>query len=155
MKVALYCRVSKLDQNPENQEMQLIEYSVRNNFEVYKTYFDKISGAKASRPALNDLLVDARQKQFQAVIIWKVDRLGRSVAHMVQVIQELQNLNIELIITTLGIDTRTPAGKLVLGVLMQIAEFERELIKERINLGLYRRKNNSKTKVILLKMVRK
>lgn len=144
MKVALYCRVSKLDQHAENQEIELKDYSKRNNFEIYKIYIDRISGAKDTRPALNDLMTDARKKRFNAVIVWKVDRLGRSVAHMTQVIQEWQNLGIDLIITTLGIDTRTPTGKLILGILKQIAEFERELIRERILLGLERRKKQGK-----------
>jgi len=151
IRVALYCRVSKLDQHPENQEIELKRYAELNNFEIYDIYIDKISGAKASRPRLNDLLVDARKKQFKAVIIWKVDRLGRSTIHMTQVIQELNNLGIELIITTLGVDTRTASGKLVLGVLMQIAEFERELIRERINLGLNRRKKQLKEKGYFIK----
>jgi len=155
IKVALYCRVSKQDQHPENQEIELNDYAKRNNFEVYKIYIDRISGAKASRPRLNDLLVDARKNQFKAVIVWKVDRLGRNVVHMGQIIQELQNLNIELIVTTLGIDTRTPVGKLVLGVLMQIAEFERELIRERINLGLGRRKKQLKNKGYFIKKGKK
>ena len=144
MTVALYCRVSKLDQHPENQIIELKDYSKRNNFEIYKIYIDKISGAKDTRPALNDLMTDARKKMFNTVLIWKVDRLGRSVAHMSQVIQEWQNLGIDLIITTLGIDTRTPTGKLILGILSQIAEFERELIRERILLGLERRKKQGK-----------
>jgi DNA invertase Pin-like site-specific DNA recombinase len=144
MTVALYCRVSKLDQHPENQEIELKDYAKRNNFEIYKIYIDRISGAKDSRPALNGLMTDARKKLFNAVVIWKVDRLGRSVAHMSQVIQEWQNLGIDLIITTLGIDTRTPTGKLILGILSQIAEFERELIRERILLGLERRKKQGK-----------
>ena len=144
MRVALYIRVSKLDQHPENQEIELKEYANRHNFEIYKIYIDKISGAKDTRPALNGLMTDARKKMFKAVIIWKVDRLGRSVAHMSQVIQEWQNLGIDLIITTLGIDTRTPTGKLILGILSQIAEFERELIRERILLGLERRKKEGK-----------
>ena len=144
MTVALYCRVSKLDQHPENQKIQLKEFAKRNNFEIYDIYIDKISGAKESRPRLNDLMTDARKKMFNAVIIWKVDRLGRSVAHMSQIIQEWQNLGIALIITTLGIDTRTPTGKLILGILSQIAEFERELIRERIHLGLERRKKQGK-----------
>ena len=144
MTVALYCRVSKLDQHPENQKIQLKEFAKRNNFEIYDIYIDKISGAKESRPRLNDLMTDARKKMFNAVIIWKVDRLGRSVAHMSQIIQEWQNLGIALIITTLGIDTRTPTGKLILGILSQIAEFERELIRERILLGLERRKKQGK-----------
>jgi DNA invertase Pin-like site-specific DNA recombinase len=145
-KVALYCRVSTLEQHPENQEIELKDYANRNNFEIYNIYTDKISGAKDSRPALNDLMTDARKKLFKAVLIWKVDRLGRSVAHMTQVIQEWQNLGIDLIITTLAIDTRTPTGKLILGIFSQISEFERELIRERINLGLERRKKELKEK---------
>jgi len=144
IRVALYCRVSKLDQHPENQEIELKDYAKRNNFEIYKVYIDKISGAKDTRPALNDLMMNARKKMFKAVLVWKVDRLGRSVAHMNQVIQEWQNLGIDLIITTLGVDTRTPTGKLILGILSQIAEFERELIRERIILGLERRKKQGK-----------
>jgi DNA invertase Pin-like site-specific DNA recombinase len=150
-KVALYCRVSTRDQNPENQILELKDYAKRNNFEIYNIYTDKISGAKMSRPKLNELLVDARRHKFKAVIIWKVDRLGRSTIHMTQIVQELNNLGIELIITTLGVDTRTPSGKLVLGVLMQIAEFERELIRERINLGLERRKKELKEKGYFIK----
>lgn len=149
--VALYCRVSKLDQHPENQEIELKDYAKRNNFDIYKIYTDRISGAKDSRPALNDFMTDARKKMFKAVLIWKVDRLGRSVAHMTQVIQEWQNLGIDLIITTLGVDTRTPTGKLILGIFSQIAEFERELIRERIQLGLTRRKKELKIKGYFVK----
>jgi len=144
IRVSLYCRVSKLDQHPENQEIELKDYAKRNNFEIYKIYIDKISGAKDTRPALNELMTDARKKMFNAVLIWKVDRLGRNTAHMVQLVQELQNLDIELLITTLGIDTRKPVGKLILGVLSQIAEFEREQIRERIILGLERSKKEGK-----------
>lgn len=140
MKVALYCRVSKLDQHPENQEIELKEYAKARNYEVFDIYVDKVSGAKEIRPRLNDLMNDARKKRFDTVIIWKIDRLGRNVAHLSQIIQEWQNLGISFQITTLGIDTATPTGKLVLGVLMQIAEFERELIRERILLGLERKR---------------
>lgn len=151
IRVALYCRVSTLDQHPENQEIELKEYANRHNFEIYDIYIDQISGAKESRPRLNDLMTDARKKMFKAVLIWKVDRLGRSVAHMTQVIQEWQNLGIDLIITTLGVDTRTPTGKLILGILSQIAEFERELTRERIQLALNQRKKELKTKGYFVK----
>lgn len=140
MKVALYARVSKLDQHPENQEVELRQYAKTHNFEIVDVYEDRISGAKSTRPGLDRLMQDARAGKFKTVICWKIDRLGRSVPHMVQVIQEWRNLGIDLIITTLGFDTSTPTGKLVLGVLMQIAEFERELIRERILLGLERKK---------------
>jgi len=140
MRVAIYARVSKLDQNPENQTQELENYAKTRNYEIFDIYVDRISGAKESRPRLNDLMNDARARRFDAVVIWKIDRLGRNVVHMGQVIQEWENLGIDLIITTLGVDTSQAAGKLVLGVLMQIAEFERALIRERIILGLERKK---------------
>lgn len=140
MRVAIYARVSTLDQNPENQTQELEKYAKTRNYVIYDNYVDKISGAKESRPQLNKLMEDARQGRFEAVIVWKIDRLGRNVVHMGQIIQEWENLGIDLIITTLGVDTSTPTGKLVLGVLMQIAQFERELIRERIILGLKRKK---------------
>jgi len=146
MRVALYVRVSKLDQHPENQEIELRRYAEANNYEIVDIYEDRISGAKDTRPGLDRLMIDARSRKFKAVIIWKVDRLGRSVAHMAQVVQEWRNLGIDFIITTLGVDTSTPAGKLVLGVLMQIAEFERELIRERIQLSINQRKDQLKKK---------
>jgi DNA invertase Pin-like site-specific DNA recombinase len=142
--VAIYIRVSKLDQHPENQEIELKQYAQSRSYDIFDIYEDRISGAKDTRPGLDRLMQDARAGRFKTVIVWKIDRLGRSVAHMVQVIQEWENLGIDFIITTLGVDTRTPVGKLVLGVLMQIAEFERELIKERINLGLARARKQGK-----------
>jgi len=141
---ALYARVSTRDQEPENQLIELRKYAERFDLEVYEEYIDKISGAKENRPGLDRLLQDARQRRFNFVIVWKIDRLGRSVSHMVQVIQELQHLHIDLVITTLGVDTQSPVGKLVLGVLMQIAEFERELIRERVLLGLKRAKRQGR-----------
>jgi len=144
--VAIYIRVSKLDQHPENQELELRQYAKAHNFQIADVYEDRISGAKDTRPGLDRLMQDARAGRFKTVIVWKVDRLGRSVAHMVQVIQEWKNLGIDLIITTLGIDTSTPVGKLALGVLMQISEFERELIRERIQLGLNERKDQLEKK---------
>jgi len=144
MPVALYARVSKLDQHPENQIQELENYAKTRNYEIYDNYVDKISGAKDTRPGLDRLMQDARAGKFKTVIVWKIDRLGRNVVHMGQVIQEWENLGIDLVITTLGVDTSTPTGKLVLGVLMQISQFERELIRERIILGLERKKREYK-----------
>lgn len=144
MKVAIYARTSKSDQKPENQTQELQNYAKTHNYEIVEIYEDRVSGAKATRPGLDRLMQDARAGRFNAVVIWKIDRLGRSVVHMAQVIQEWRNLGVDLIITTLGVDTSTPVGKLVLGVLMQIAEFERELIRERILLGLQRRRRQGK-----------
>ena len=144
MKVAVYCRVSKEDQNPKNQEFELREYANNRDFEIFKVYTDKISGSKDSRPALNDLMMDARSKCFDAILVWKLDRLGRSLQHLIFMIQEWENLNIQFICKTQNIETTNPSGKLIFHIFGAIAEFERELIKERINLGLDRARKQGK-----------
>jgi DNA invertase Pin-like site-specific DNA recombinase len=144
MKVAIYCRVSKEEQNPENQEIELSEYANNRNFEIFKVYTDKISGSKDSRPALNEIMMDARNKCFDGVIVWKLDRLGRSLQHLIQIIQEWSNLNIDFICKTEPIDTTSASGELIFHIFGAIAQFERELIKERINLGLERARKQGK-----------
>ncbi len=144
MNVAIYVRVSKEDQHPENQILELEEFAKDRDFDVYSTYIDKISGSKDSRPALNELLMDARRKKFNAVIVWKLDRLGRSLQHLIQIIQEFENLGIQFICKTQDIDTTKPSGKLIFHIFGAIAEFEREIIRERILLGLERRKKQGK-----------
>lgn len=144
MKVAIYARTSKLDQHPENQLIDLREYSKQQGWEITKEYIDQISGAKESRPALNELMVDSRANLFDTVLIWKLDRLGRSLQHLIQIIQEWQNKDINFICKTQSIDTTTPSGKLIFHIFGAISEFERELIRERILLGLARRKKEGK-----------
>ena len=144
MKVALYCRVSKEEQNPENQELELKDFAKNRDFKIYETYTDKISGAKDSRPALNELMTDARNKYFDAVIVWKLDRLGRSLQHLIQIIQEWKNLNIDFICITEPIDTTSASGELIFHIFGAIAQFERQLITERINLGLERARKQGK-----------
>lgn len=142
--VAIYARVSKEDQHPENQVIELSDYAQSRGFRVYKTYIDRISGSKDSRPALNELMIDAREKRFNAVLVWKLDRLGRSLQHLIQVIQEWENLGIQFICKTQDIDTTKPYGRLIFHIFGAIAEFERELIRERIYLGLERAKKQGK-----------
>ncbi len=145
MKVALYLRVSTSEQTTLNQELELVEYCKRNNYEVFKIYKDEgISGTKTSRPELDLMLQDMREKKFDAVIVWKFDRLGRSTSHLLQVLEELKNKNVRLIATSQNIDTGTPMGKFFFTILSGFAEMEREIIKERINLGLKRAKNEGK-----------
>jgi len=139
MKVAIYVRVSTLDQNPENQKVELLDYIKRfNEYELYKVYEDKVSGAKDSRPQLDQLMQDSRKKLFNHVIFWKVDRLGRNAIHTQTVAEEWKKLGITFTITTLGIDTSTPAGKFIFGIFAQFAEMERALIIERTNLAMNR-----------------
>ena len=136
MKAVLYARVSKLDQNPELQIEVLKEYVESSKYELYKVYQDKISGIKDSRPQLDRLMQDARAKKFNHVVIWKVDRLGRNTLHMLQTVEEWQGLGISFSIVTLNIDTSTPMGRFVFGLLAQVAELERAFIIERTNLAL-------------------
>ena len=128
-KIALYIRVSKLDQDPEIQEKELRKY-VRGE-DVIAVYKDRISGAKDSRPELDRLMRDARKKRFNHVIFWKVDRLGRNAVHTQTIVNEWKKLGISFTISTLDIDTSTPVGKFIFGIFAQFAEMERALIKER------------------------
>lgn len=133
---AIYCRVSTIDQNPMNQENALREYAEREQYDIYKVYTDKTSGSKQSRPALNKLMFDARARKFNVVIVWKLDRLGRSLKHLLQITQEWNKKDIDFVCITQNIDTTNSTGKLVFHILGAIAEFERELISERTKEGL-------------------
>ena len=141
---AIYARVSTLDQHPENQLHELREFAKRNGISIYKEYIDHASGADETRPGLNDLLIDARRNRFDIVLIWKLDRLGRSLQHLIQLSQEFKQLNIELKSSTQDIDTTTPMGKYFYQNMGALAELERELIRERIFLGLDRAKREGK-----------
>jgi DNA invertase Pin-like site-specific DNA recombinase len=144
MKVVIYCRVSTNDQNLDNQILELRDYCKRNSYEIVGEYCDKISGIKTSRPELDKMLQGMRSKKFQAVVVWKFDRLGRSTAHLLQVLEELKNKNIRLIATSQNIDTDTAMGKFFFTILSGFAEMEREIITERINLGLTRAKKEGR-----------
>ena len=135
MKVAIYVRVSKFDQNPENQKRELVDYIKRKpDWELYDIYEDIVSGAKESRPRLNDLMIDARNGLFKHVIFWKVDRLGRNAIHTQTIAEEFKRLGITFTITSLDIDTSTASGKFIFGIFAQFAEMERAMTIERVNL---------------------
>jgi DNA invertase Pin-like site-specific DNA recombinase len=145
MKAGLYLRVSTIDQTTLNQELELIDYCKKNDIDVYKIYKDEgISGTKTNRPQLDLMLQDMRNKLFDVVIVWKFDRLGRNTAHLLQVLEELRNKNIRLIATSQNIDTNTPMGKFFFTILSGFAEMEREMITERIHLGLSRARKEGK-----------
>jgi len=147
MDVVIYVRVSTLDQHPENQLVVLKEYvDRRNDMKLVDVYEDKVSGAKESRPALDRLMKDARKKKFDHVVFWKVDRLGRNAIHTQTVVQEWKKLGISFTITTLDIDTSTPSGEFMFGLMAQYAQMERALIVERTNAGLNRVKRNIEKK---------
>ena len=105
---------------------------------VGRGYQDQVSGAKSSRPGLDRLLQDARNRHLDAVLVLKLDRFGRSLVHCVSTIQELQSLGIRFIATSQGLDTdeSNPAAKLLMHILAAVAQFERELIRERVSAGM-------------------
>jgi DNA invertase Pin-like site-specific DNA recombinase len=145
VRAGLYLRVSTTEQTTLNQEIELKKYCERESMEIYKIYKDEgISGSKTSRPQLDLMLQDMRNKCFEVIVVWKFDRLGRSTSHLLQVLEELKNKNVRLIATSQSIDTSTPMGKFFFTILSGFAEMEREMIRERIKLGLARRKQQGK-----------
>lgn len=137
MKVALYARVSTEEQNARRQVESMRDYAARNGWEIYKEYIDEgVSGAKESRPAFNDLLEDMRQYRFNTVVVTKLDRIGRSLKHIITLFEEFKTKGVNFVATTQNIDTTTSAGKLQLQIMAAFAEFERNIISERTKEGL-------------------
>ena len=143
-KAVIYARVSTDEQNPEHQIDVLKTYSTNQGYDVVKVYVDTISGTKDSRPNLNNLMFDMRKGLFDCVVIYKLDRLGRSLKHLINICEEFYKKNIDLVCTSQNIDTSTASGKLLFHILGAVAEFESELISERTKLGQRKAKNIGK-----------
>ena len=147
-KVALYARVSTDGQTTENQLQELRKVADRNGWQIIQEFVDHgISGAKGrdQRPAFDEMCKGVIRKEFDLVMAWSVDRLGRSLQHLVTFLDELHSKKVDLFLHRQGIDTTTPAGKMMFQMLGVFAEFERAMIKERINAGLARAKAQGKT----------
>lgn len=138
MRVALYGRISTTNhgQDVNMQLRELREYAGRRGFEVVGEYSDMASGAKDSRPELNRLMADAGRRRFDAVLIWKLDRFGRSLKHLINALAEFEALGIAFISLKDNLDLTTPAGRLMFQIIGAMAEFERSLIQERVRAGL-------------------
>ena len=137
MKCAIYARVSTAEQNAEVQLTELREYCERRGWKIADEFVDSgISGAKESRPALNRLLVDAKRRKFDAVLVYRYDRFARSLRQLVNALTEFDALGIHFVSLHEGVDTSTPNGRLVFGIFASIAEFERELIRSRVRSGV-------------------
>ncbi len=137
-KAALYLRVSTLDQHPETQMYDLRGLAAQRGFEIVHEYTDRISGAKAKRPGLDQLLADARRGKFQIVLCWAFDRIARSTRHFLEVLDELNHENIEFISFRENVDTSGPLGRAMVVIIGAIAELERNLIIERVRAGMRR-----------------
>lgn len=139
MRVAAYYRVSTKEQSIQQQKDYIKDYCVKKGFEIVKEYKDEgVSGSVFERPGLNRLFKDADGKLFSAVVIYKLDRFGRSARDLLNGINELKDRSVDFISISDNIDTTTPYGKLMLTLLAGFAEFERDLMLERTQLGLAR-----------------
>jgi DNA invertase Pin-like site-specific DNA recombinase len=137
-RVALYARVSTANgqQDPEMQLRELREYVGHRGLTVAGEYIDRMTGSKDSRPSLNRLMADAGQRKFDAVLVWKLDRFGRSLRHLVNALAELEALGLTFISLRDNLDLSTPSGQLMFQIIGAMAEFERSLIQERVKAGL-------------------
>lgn len=137
-RVALYARVSTLNnQDPEMQLAELREYAGRRGWQIVDEFTDQgVSGCKESRPALNRLMSDACRRRFDAVLVWKIDRFGRSLKHLVNSLAEIGALGVSFISFRDNLDLSTPSGRLMFQIIGAMAEFERALIQERVRAGI-------------------
>ena len=132
-----YVRVSRSDQNPQLQEDELREYTARRGWDLTAIYRDHgVSGSKDRRPELDRMMADARKRRFDALLVWRTDRLFRSLKHLVNTLGELDALGIAFVSVTEPFDTTVPSGKLLLHLVAAMGEFERALVVERTRAGL-------------------
>jgi DNA invertase Pin-like site-specific DNA recombinase len=145
-RVALYVRVSTDGQSVENQKRELEAAAKRHGWDVVSVFSDQgVSGSKESRPAFDKLLLGIQRKDFDVVAAWSVDRLGRSLIHLLGFLGELKAKGVDLYLHQQGVDTSTPGGKALFSMLGVFAEFERAMIVERVHAGLRRAKAQGKT----------
>jgi DNA invertase Pin-like site-specific DNA recombinase len=139
-RAAIYARVSTFEQEPENQLQELRRYTTARGWQTTEFVDRGISGSRDSRPALDALVKDAKRRRFDTLVVWRLDRLGRNLRHLILLLEELQALGVAFVSLAEGIDATTPAGRLQLHILGAIAEFERARIAERVKAGLQRAK---------------
>jgi DNA invertase Pin-like site-specific DNA recombinase len=148
MRIAIYARVSTRQhgQDVNTQLLALREWARLRGVDIVSEYADRgWSGAKEKRPELDRLMRDARRKQFDAVLVARFDRFARSVRHLILALDEFNALDIDFISLSENVDTSTPMGRMVFHVLAAVAELERSLIKERVQLGVDRARKEGKT----------
>ena len=146
MRAALYARVSTLNgQHPEMQLAELREYVAHRGWQIVSEYVDEgVSGSKESRPELNRLMVDAHRRRFDIVLVWKVDRFGRSLKHLVNALADLDSYGVTFASLKDNLDLSTASGRLMFQIIGAMAEFERALIQERVRAGLQNAKRNGR-----------
>ena len=147
MKVALYARVSTRDkQNPEMQLRELRRYCASRGLKIAFTVTDKAPGSTEDRVGLKQILESVRRREIDGVVVLKLDRLFRSLKHLIGTLEEFEALGVKLIAVRDQVDMTTPSGRLFIQVIGALGEFERELIRERVIMGL----GNAKSKGVIL-----
>jgi DNA invertase Pin-like site-specific DNA recombinase len=143
-RVAIYVRVSTIEQDTEGQEAELREY-VESRGWSYEVYRDRgQSGAKSDRPELTRLLSDLRKRRLGIVVVWALDRLARSLRQLLEIAEQCQSLGVDLVSLRQNIDTTLPAGRLTFQILGAVAEFEREMLRERVKAGMAQARRTGK-----------
>ena len=146
MRVGIYARVSTKDQNRELQLRDLRAFCAARKFSVVREYVDVgESGAKDSRPQLNELMAAARKRQVDAIVVWRFDRFARSTKHLLLALEEFRSLGIQFTSYSENIDTSSPLGQALFTIVSAVAQLERDLIRERVKAGLRNAKLKGKT----------
>ena len=137
MRVAIYARVSTKDQSCDLQVRDLKAYCAARKFTIFREYIDEgESGAKKSRPKLDELMADARKRRFDSVVVWRFDRFARSTKHLLLALEEFRSLGIQFVSFQENIDTTSPIGQALFTIVSAVAQLERDLIRERVNAGI-------------------
>ena len=140
-RAALYIRVSTIDQHPETQLHDLHQFASQRGLQIVKEYTDHgFSGTKARRPALDELMEDARRHKFDVLMVWSIDRLARSTKHLLQTLDELNGRGIQFLSQREAIDTEGPLGRAIIVIVSAMAELERCIMIERVRAGMRRAK---------------
>jgi DNA invertase Pin-like site-specific DNA recombinase len=137
-RAGLYLRVSTVDQHPETQLNDLRQMAGQRGLEIVAEYTDRISGTKAKRPGLDQMMTDARRGRFDVLLVWASDRIARSVKHFLDVLDELDRIGVQYVSFRENIDTGGPLGRAIVVIIGAIAELERSLIVERVRAGMRR-----------------
>jgi len=144
-RVALYARVSTTEQSTDSQLLDLRRFVSERGWDIFKEYVDEgISGTKDSRPALNELMDDAKKRRFDVVLVWRFDRFARSTKHLILALEEFKNLGIDFVSFQENIDTSSPLGSAIFTIISAVAQLERDIIAERVKAGLRRARKNGK-----------
>jgi len=144
-KVGIYCRVSTQDQTTDSQLLDLRQYASSRGWEIYQEYCDNgVSGSVNSRPALNALMDNAKKRRFDTVLVWRFDRFARSTTHLLLALDQFRNLGIDFVSYQENIDTSSALGSAIFTIISAVAQLEKDIIRERVKMGLRRAKSSGK-----------